>query len=425
MSTTPVGAAGGPPRTLNRRWVAAWAMYDFANSVYPAVIQATVFSVYFATVIVGNEAGLGDLWWGRVMSASMLFVALSSPILGSVADRAGVRKKMLMAYAYLCIACVALFTKIEPGMIVLGWALATLANIGFEGSLVYYNAYLPDIAPRDRQGWVSGLGFGVGYASSALGLLAALPLVLRGRFDLTWLFVAAFFAVFSLPTFLGLPRDPPGRCTVLRAAWEGITGFRRIAGDVFRLRDVRRFLLAFFVYIDGVNTTIFFASIYAATTLGFAQQELIFLFLVVQLSALAGAFLLAKPTDAWGPKRVIDLTLVLWTVIAVAAFFVQSKTTFFGIAVLAGTGLGAVQAASRAFMSALTPDGKEAEMFGFYAFCGKSSSIIGPLVFGMISVATGGNQRLAVLVVGSFFLIGLALLQRVRDPRLADAGPAA
>lgn len=402
---------------MNRGVVAAWALYDLANSVYPAVITATVFSVFFTSVIVGNDAGLGDLWWGRVLSTSMLFVALSSPPLGSVADRAGVRKKMLLLYTYLCIISVALFTTIEPGMILWGFTIATLANIGFEGALVFYNAYLPDIAPPGRQGFVSGVGFGAGYAGSVMGLLIAWPLVSRQRFDLTWLSVAVFFAFLSLPTFLGLPADTAGKVGVRRALVEGITGFRRIVGDVWRHEALRRFLLSFFVYIDGVNTTIYFAAVYAATTLGFEQTELIFLFLVVQVSALGGAFALAKPTDTWGPKPVITATLVLWTVVAVAAYFIDTKPTFFALAVLAGTGLGAVQSASRALMASLVPDGKEAEMFGFYAFCGKSSSVVGPLVFGGVSYALGGNQRAAILSVASFFLIGLVLLQRVRTTR--------
>ena len=401
---------------MNRKAIAAWCSYDFANSVYPAVITATIFGVYFAGTIVGNEAGLGDLWWGRVISVSMMVVAVTSPLLGSVADNAGVRKKLLFAYTYLTIACVALFTTIEPGMILWGFLLATLANIGFEGALVYYNAYLPDIAPPDRRGFISGLGFGVGYAGSGAGLLMVLPLVAREQLPLIWQAVAGFFALFSLPAFLALPTDSPGRRTMAQAAIEGVTGFRHILSDVLRQPNLRRFLLAFFVYIDGVNTTIYFAGIYAATTLGFSPTELIYLFLTVQMSALVGALALARPTDIWGPKRVITLTLVLWTVIVTAAYFVDQKSTFFVIAFLAGTGLGAVQSASRALMASLVPEGKEGEMFGFYALCGKSSSVVGPLVFGGISRALGGNQRVAILSVAAFFLVGLVLLQRVRKP---------
>ncbi len=401
---------------INRRQVTIWALYDFANSVFPAVITATIFSIYYATYIVGNETGLGDLWWGRVISVSMLFVALTSPLLGSVADRAGMRKKMLFFYTYLCVISVGLFITIDQGMILWGFLLAVLANIGFEGALVYYNAYLPDIAPPDRQGLVSGIGFGVGYAGSIIGLLIALPLVQNDQFNSLWLAVAAFFLVFSLPSLFGLPADKQADRTIIQASVDGLTGFKDLVGDVWKQYNLRRFLLAFFVYIDGINTTIYFSAIFAATTLGFSPLELIYLFLVIQISALAGAFALAKPTDVWGPKKVITLTLILWTFISFSAYFVNSKTVFFMIAVLAGTGLGAVQAASRALMSALIPPGKEAEMFGFYAFCGKSSSIIGPLIFGGISYALGGNQRAAILSVAIFFLIGLILLQRVEDP---------
>jgi UMF1 family MFS transporter len=408
---------------MDRKIVAAWASYDFANSVFSAVIMATVFSVYFADVVVGNDAGLGDLWWGRVLSTSMLIVALSSPVLGSVSDRAGVRKRMLFAYTTVCVGCVALFPTIAPGMILWGYALAVLANIGFEGALVYYNAYLPDIAPPDRQGFVSGIGFGTGYAGSAAGLLISLPLVARGWLDFTWWSVAAFFALFSVPALAMLPADRRGTQGVLRAAASGVTRFKQLASDVLKQRDLRRFLLSFFVYIDGVNTTIYFAAIFAKTTLGFTLQELIPLFLLIQLSALAGSFALARPTDVWGPKRTITLTLVLWTAIAGLAYFVTTKGEFVLIAVLAGTGLGAVQAASRALMSELIPKGKEAQMFGFYAFCGKSSSVVGPLVFGEISHALGGNQRVAVLSVVAFFLVGLLLLQRVHDPRSRSSRP--
>jgi UMF1 family MFS transporter len=402
---------------MHRKHVSVWALYDFANSIYPAVITVTVFGVYFSNRIVGNETGRGDLLWGLVVSCSMMIVALSSPLLGSIADRAGVRKKMLALYTGLCIICVALFTTIEPGMIAWAFLLAVTANIGFEGALVYYNAYLPDIVPPEKQGRVSGLGFGVGYAGSAVGIMVALPLVARDRFDLTWLAVAGFFAVFSLPTFLWLPADTRGSRTVRQAAIDGVTGFKRLLADVWNVPDLRRFLIAFFVYIDGVNTTVVFAANFAKKTLGFTQPELIYMFLVVQMSALLGAFALAKPTDTWGAKRVITATLILWTTVAVAAFFVHSKPVFFAIAVLAGTGLGAVQAASRALMAGLTPKGKEAEMFGFYAFCGKSSAVVGPLLFGLISFSLGGNQRIAILSVAAFFLAGLILLQRVRDPR--------
>ena len=213
---------------------------------------------------------------------------------------------MLFLYTYLCIAAVALFTTIEPGMVLWGFTLAVLANIGFEGALVYYNAYLPDLAPRGREGSISALGYGVGYIGSIIGLVVALPLVSRERFDLTWLAVALLFAVISVPSFLFLPPDRPGTKTLTREATDGITGFRKIVGEVLAERELCRFLLAFFFYIDGVLTVIWFASVFAATTLGFEAQELILLFIIVQLAALTGAFALARPTDRWGGPCCMD-----------------------------------------------------------------------------------------------------------------------
>jgi UMF1 family MFS transporter len=402
---------------MNRKHIVSWALYDFANSIYPAVVTTAVFGAYYASKIIGDEEGLGTLWWGRVGSVSVLFVALSSPFLGSIADKAGVRKKMLLFYTYLCIISVALFVIIEPGMILRGFFLAVLANIGFEGALVYYNAYLPELAPQEKQGSISALGFAAGYVGSAVGLLLALPFVRHERFDLAWLAVAAFFAVFSIPTFFFLPKDRFGEQTIVRAVIDGVTGFKRIVREVLQERELRRFLIAFFFYIDGVLTVNLMAAVVAEKTFGFDALELIFLFLTVQISALVGALGLAKPTDRWGGKRIIILTLILWTSIVVWTFFAYSKTTFFIIAVLAGTGLGAVQAASRSLMAALIPQGKEAEMFGFYAFCGKSSSVLGPLVFGWVTYAQGGNQRPGMIAIAAFFIVGLILLQRVQDPR--------
>ena len=392
--------------TLDRRRVLAWCLFDFANSAYSAVIVATVFSIYYVSHIVGNERGLGDLWWGRAISLSLLGVVLTGPLLGALADRAGFRKRFFIAFTILCVACIALFTTLAPGMVLRGFALVALANFGFESAQIYYNAYLPDVAPPGHLGAVSGLGFGIGYLGSIVGLLVALPLVNARQFDLLWLLVAGFFAVFSIPAFLALPGDQPRPDTSFDV--------RRIVRDVWANRDLRRFLLAYFVYFDGVETTIVFSGIFAVTTLKFTTPEVIKLFLAVQFSALAGALLLARPTDRWGPKRVISLTLLLWIGVSVSAYFAQTKPAFVAVAVSAGLGLGSIQAASRALMAALIPPGKEAELFGFYALCGKSSSVLGPLVFGAVSYVLGGDQRTAVVSVGLFFVVGLLLLQRVR-----------
>jgi UMF1 family MFS transporter len=398
---------------MNKKQVISWCFFDFANSSYSAVITAVIFQVYYINVVVGNTDGQGDLWWGRAISLSMLVVSLTSPFLGGIADYAGRRKQLLAVYTFTCIIAVASFSLIAPGAAVLGFFLIALANIGMEGGLVFYNSFLPQIAPKEYQGRVSGWGFGVGYAGSILSLLIALPLAKTGQLHLVWPMVALFFAVFSLPAFIFLPRDAPVPVSSLQA---GIRGFHRAVAtlkEILLQREARKFLLAYLIYEDGVNTVIIFSSSLAATTFGFSQGELIGLYLAVQVTALFGAFFLSKPTDIWGPKKVVTLSLLLWTMVAVAAFFVQSKPQFWMIACTAGLGLGSVQAGTRAFFTQFVPRGREAEYFGVYALVGKSSAIAGPLVFGMIS-STFRSQRPAILSIAAFFVVGLVLLSRVK-----------
>ena len=395
------------------RTIVSWCLYDFANSFY-VVLPAVVWQIYYQDAIVGNATGRGDLWWGSIISLSMLIVAVTSPMMVAIANFAGVRKKLLMAYTLACVGAIALFGTVTPGMVIWGFVLSVIANIGFEGGLVFYNSYLPDIAPRAYQGRVSGWGYGTGYAGSALGLLLVLPFVMNEWFTAAWIAIAASFLIFSIPAFLWLPRDEAGHMGIANAARGGIREARETFKEILQHKALRRFLLAYFFFEDGVNTVVYFAAGFAKKTLEFTQSESILLFLVVQISALAGAFLWAKPTDTYGPKRVLLIVIVQWSLVVTAAFLVQTKVQFFGIAVLAGTGLGAVQAAARAFMASLTPRGRETDFFGFFSLCGKSAAVIGPMLFGQVSHATGGNQRLAILTVMILFILGGALLTTVQ-----------
>jgi UMF1 family MFS transporter len=397
---------------MNRKQILSWCLFDFANSSYSAVIAGVVFQVYYINRIVGNEGGKGDLWWGTAISASMLFVSLSSPFLGGIADYGGLRKRLLAFYTYLCILAVAAFSLLMPGAAFAGFILIIIANIGMEGGLVFYNSFLPQIAPVEYQGRVSGWGFGVGYAGSILSLLIALPLVKAGGFGLIWLMVAVFFALFSVPAFLFLPGDNRTGVTASQAGVMGIRKAMSTLREIWSRKEPRKFLLSYLIYEDGVNTVIVFSSSLAATTFAFGQSELIGLYLVVQVTALIGAFLLSKPTDTWGPKRVVTFSLLLWSLVAMAAFVVQSKAHFWAVACTAGLGLGSVQAGTRAFYTQFIPAGKEAEYFGVYSLVGKSSAVIGPLLFGQVSAAFG-SQRPAILSIAAFFIIGLILLRQV------------
>jgi UMF1 family MFS transporter len=411
-----------------RRIIVAWTLYDFANSAVAAIVVSTIFPRYYAEVVVGNADGRGDFWWALVTSTTMILVALTSPVLGGIADHAGVRKPFFVGFTAVSIVATTLLATVGPGMAVWGFVLGVVALVGFEAAFVYYNSYLPRIAPPDRVGRVSAAGFAVGYVGSLVAFVAAYPLAARGAIWACFLTTAAQFALFALPAFAVLPRDVraamPLRTAMARGARETLATLREIATRVERTA-MRRFLVAYLVYEDGVNTVIAFAAIFAGKTLGFSFVETIVLFAVVQITALVGSAVWARPTDARGPKFVVQCTLVQWTAVTVLAFFVEAKSHFWVVAVLAGTGLGAIQAASRAFMATLVPAGREAEFFGFYSLVGKTGAVFGPLVFGGLSLLLAGNQRVAIVAVGVFFVAGFLLLNRVAAGGPTHRRPAA
>lgn len=410
-------------RPPDRRTVWAWSLYDFGNSSF-AVLFPSLFSVFYGEVLVGPALGKAsvDLCWGLTISASMLLVAFSSPLVGGIADHTGGRKRMLALYTGLGIAVVLALIALGPGgmgVVVLASVLAGLANFAFEGSLVFYNAFLPQIAPPSHRGRVSAMGFAVGYAGSLLALALAWPLVGRDDWSWIWLAIGAQWLLFSIPAFRRLPADRPTGVGVGRAALLGLGQTRRTLGEIWRMPNLRRFLLAYFIYMDGVITVVYFASRYATNTLQFTTTQVIGMLAIVQLTALMGSLLMARPTDARGPRWVVRVSLLWWVLVAVSAYLAESVGFFLVVAGLAGLGLGSIQAASRVFMARLIPSGRESEFFGFYALCGKTGSVLGPLVFGVVTALSAGHQRPAVLAVASFYFLGLLLLRKVSDDPVA------
>jgi len=399
-----------------RRTIVAWTLYDFANSAFAAVVLSTVYPAYYANVVVGNAAGRGDIWWGTAVSTAMVIGAVTSPPLGGVADHAGARWNFFVGFSVVAIVATGLIATVGAGMVLWGWLLAVVGIVTYEAAFVYYNSYLPRIAPPEKIGRVSAAGFAVGYAGSLVAFAAAYPFAAAHAYGGCFLAAAVLFAVFSIPSFVILPADARHRMRLATAAARGIGGtlatLREIVRDPARAQ-MRRFLAAYLVYEDGVNTVITFAGVFAAKTLGFSFTEIIALFMVVQITALLGSVAWAGPTDARGPRFVVAVNLVQWTLVTVAAYVVVTKGQFWVVAILAGTGLGAIQAASRAFMATLVPPGREAEFFGFYSLVGKTGAILGPLVFGGVSWLLSGNQRAAIVSVGVFFVVGLLLLTRV------------
>ncbi|HBO84019.1 MAG: hypothetical protein A2073_00635 [Deltaproteobacteria bacterium GWC2_42_11] len=397
----------------NRGQIISWCLFDFANSSYSAVIASVIFPVYYTTVVVGNETGVGDLWWGRMVSLSMFIVVITSPFLGGIADFSGIRKRLLLFYTFICILSVASLSLVREGMVIEGFLLMLIANTGMEGGLVFYNSFLPEIADKTHIGRVSAWGYGVGYAGSILSLLIAIPLVSKGYYGATWVMVALFFAIFSLPAFIFLPKDRKDGLKITTASSEGLKYICKTFKEIWLNREFRKFLIAYLIYQDGINTVIMFSSIYASTTMGFQSGELIGLYLIIQITALIGAFLLAGPIDWWGPKKVVSLSLAMWITVTTIVYLADSKTAFWFIASAAGIGLGTIQAATRAFFTQFIPSGKESEYFGIYSMAGKSSSIIGPLLFGWISYSYG-SQKPAILSVAVFFIFGLVMIRSVK-----------
>ncbi|MCS7203268.1 MAG: MFS transporter [Thermodesulfovibrio sp.] len=398
----------------NKKQILSWCFFDFAVSSYSANVLSIIFPVYYVTYIVGNS-GIGDLWWGRAISVSMLAVAILSPYLGGVADYAGIRKRMLLCFVLLGAFFVASLSGLKKGDVVEGFLLIVMANISIESAIVFYNSFLPLIASREYFGRVSSWGFAIGYIGSILSLLVGLYFIERNQYELIWLYVSISLILFSLPTFLTMPSDEK-KSSFFNAAYKGMKFIIKTFLHLWREKTLRKFFIAYFLYMDGVNTVIVFSGIYASVTIGFKPAELVLLFIVVQFTAFAGASVFAKASDSLGPRTIILISLILWITVCIAAFFISSKIMFFTLASVAGVGLGTIQASSRAYFSRFIPKGNESEYFGVYSMIGKTSAIIGPILFGEISGVTG-SQRVAILMITIFFLLGFFIIEGLKKER--------
>ncbi len=411
-------AGGGESGRLR---IFAWTLFDFANTAFSVIIVTVIYSRYFTSHVSGGRRWL----WGLAVSLSMIIAAILSPPLGAAADFSSNRKKYLLFFTLLSVIATASLYFVREGMVAAGVVLFILANIGFEGGLVFYDAFLPGITSPQRYGRVSGYGFAMGYLG-ALAVLLIINLILPDASHPDYLFfvrisfvvAAAFFMIFSVPMFVFVPepkRSRPG-VNYIRA---GMAESVRTMKSVFVRKehpDVARFLVSFFIYNDGILTVIAFAALFAEHILGMTDKEIIIFFAVVQTSAVLGSVVFGYITDRIGPKRTIVITLILWVGICIGAYFVTTVSFFYIVAMAAGVAIGSSQSASRSFMALLTPKEREAEFFGFYdGLCGKASAVVGPFIYGVIADLT--SERWAALAIGSFFLAGLVILQGVNQPR--------
>jgi UMF1 family MFS transporter len=406
-------------------------MYDVADSAFTTVIVTTLYAIYYSKIVVGDSQQ-ADALWGRAASISEIIVALLAPILGAIADFSGSRKKFLGICALTIIFFTASLYFVGPGMVMIGFTLYVIANVGFAGGGVFIDSFLPGISDESNAGRISGLKWAMGYTSGLICMLLCYPLAKNivsdptpdqlAKARLIPLIVASYYAIAVIPTFLflrerSMKRDlPPGENYVT-------VGFRQLSHTLKHIRrysELFKLLIAFLIYNDGVVTVIYFAALYASVTVGFTTEEVVVLFIVMNVVAAIGAFLFGWIADQIGQKRTIFISLTLWIAAVVLAYFTTSKVGFYVVATFAGLGLGSAQSVTRSLLALFTPKQNAAEFFGFLGIAGKALAFLGPLVFGEISARTG-SQRPAILAIGSFFVVGMIVLSFVNEQRGKEA----
>ena len=419
----------------------SWYFYDFGNSAYAAVVLLAVYSAYFKGQVVGGAEG--TRLWGLAVGVAMLVVAIISPILGAIADFTAAKKKFLFGFTTVACVCTALLFFVQEGDVFTGMLFFILAEIGYRGAQVFYNSLLPEIASEDDIGRVSGIGWAVGSAGGVICLFIILPLILMFEgtliVRLSLIITSVYFALSTVPLFLFL--EERATAQVLPAGENFLTiGFKRTLATIKkagRYREFIKFVVAFLVYNDGVMMAMNFASIIGAVLFGMDQTQLIIFVIVVQITNVIGAYILGHLVDKTGGKRALIISIVLMVVAIILMFFTQTATFFFFVGALAGFAMAGMQSVSRTMVGILSPSGQSAEFFGFFAVAGRTSSFIGPTVYGYVAfwvanwyqktkgvtetLAEQNGQRFAILSIGLFLLIGLAILTSVNEQKAQQA----
>ena len=411
-----------------RRAVWSWCLYDFANSAFTTLVVTFIYATYFTKGIAADE-NTGTAQWSIAVTITALAVAILSPYLGAIADRGGYRKRFLLACTVVCVVgTVALFFP-SAGQVTLALVIFTVANIAFEMAMVFYNAYLPDVAPPEQIGRVSGYGWALGYFGGLLCLVVALFAFVQTDTPIfgfsaeggesiraTNLLVAAWFAIFAIPIFIWVkeekpPPIPKGSGVLRQATRQFVDTFNEIRQQY---RQIFRFLLARLIYNDGLITIFAFGGIYAQGTFGFTTEDIIVFGIALNVAAGAGAFAFGFLDDRLGGKKTIMISLVGLFAAALLAVTTTSQLWFWVAAIGVGLLAGPNQSASRSLMGRFVPDDKENEFYGFFAFSGKATAFLGPFLLGQFT-AFFDSQRAGVATVMIFFLVGGLLLTLVDE----------
>ena len=417
------------PEGADRRGIIAWCLYDWANSAFPTVIVTFVFAAYVTNVIAETpEIGTGQ--WGLAMGLSGLVIALLSPVLGAIADQNGRRKPWIAVLSLICVAVGGLLWTVEPTAGALVWALLLVAaaNVSFEIATVFYNAMLPEVAPRGKMGRISGWAWGAGYAGGLACLAACLVLFVQPEVPLFGLdkeayehvratgpFVGLWFLIFALPMFLLTPDRPGSGKPTGESVRAGLKTLRETLRKLPRYGSILRFLIARMFYTDGLNTLFAFGGIYAAGSFGMSFDEILIFGILLNVTAGLGAVCFAWIDDWLGPKRTVLISVACLIVLGAAILLVESKLWFYVLGCAIGIFIGPAQSASRTLMARLAPAEVRTEMFGLYALSGKVTAWMGPILVGFVTVQAD-SQRWGMATILVLFIAGALLLLPLREP---------
>ena len=407
----------------------AWSLYDFANSAFTTLVVTFVYATFFAKGIAPDET-TGTALWSTGITISALIVALLSPFLGAMADKGGYRKRFLGIATIVCIAATIALYFPQKGDVVLAISLFIIANVAFEMANVFYNAFLPDIAPLEKIGRISGYGWALGYAGGLLCMVVGLFLFVQPDPPLfgmdagtdqhiraTNLLVAAWFAVFSIPMFWLVKdrkvKNPPKIGLLMKGAMNDL---KRVFNEIKTYRHVFRLLVARLIYNDGLITIFGFGGLYASVVFDFTVSEIIVFGITLNLAAGLGAWAFGFMDDKVGGKPTILVSLVGLIAAALVAVLTTSVFWFWVSGIGVGLLAGPNQSASRSLLGRFTPPNHENEFYGFFAFSGKFTAFLGPFLLGKMTLLFD-SMRAGVAVVVVLFLIGGILLLRVDEKK--------
>lgn len=423
------------PKTLN-----AWTMYDWANSVHSLTITSAIFPIYFpiaAVMLPSKSRNLDFLGfqlqntvvYSYAVSLGFLLLAFSVPLVSAISDYTGKKKAFMKMYAYLgAFSCIMLFF-FKEGNYYLGTFAFLFSIVGWGGSIVFYNSYLPEIATEDRYDALSAKGFTMGYVGSVILLIQNLTMLLKPEWyggitggeasRISFLTVGIWWIVFAQIPFYYLPDTQKTKDFKGNWIFNGFKELKKVFNELQDLNITKKFLLSFFFYNMGAQTVMYLGALFGSEELHLPSDALIITILLIQLVAIVGAYLFAKISAIIGNTKSLSIIVIIWIVICIVAYFVYTKNQFYGLATGIGLVMGGIQSLSRSTYAKLIPENTEdtTSYFSFYDVCDRLSTVLGTFMFGLVTQYTG-SMRLSVLFLTGIFAIGLILLARIPSQKI-------